>query len=230
MGEGQGPRKNPAMTAAIPVLYSFRRCPYAMRARLALLASSTECELREVTLAHKPPTLLLASPKGTVPVMVLPDGAVLEQSLDIMRWALRRNDPEGWLPPSAQAMGQALALIAQCDGEFKHHLDRYKYPNRHALPDGLQDRTLGNSYLAQLNHLLQTQRHLAGPAWGLADAAIAPFVRQWAHTDPPWFASQPWPALQQWLSAFENSAEFARAMVKLPPWQPGALAVQFGTH
>jgi glutathione S-transferase len=216
--------------ADFPVLYSFRRCPYAMRARLALLASGTVCELREVALAHKPTALLHASPKGTVPVLVPTDGKVLEQSLDIMLWALQRSDPTGWLPRSAQALDQALALISQCDGDFKHHLDRYKYPNRYALPDGLQHRALGSSYLSQLDHLLQTQGRLAGPAWGLADAAIAPFVRQWAHTDPPWFASQPWPALQPWLSAFENSAEFAKTMVKLPPWQPGALAVQFGSH
>jgi len=201
-----------------------------MRARSALLASGTVCELREVALAYKPAALLRASPKGTVPVLVLSDGTVLEQSLDIMLWALRRNDPKGWLPPSVLALNQALVLVSQCDGEFKYHLDRYKYPNRHALPDGLQDRALGSNYLAQLNHLLQAQAHLAGAAWGLADAAIAPFVRQWAHTDPAWFARQPWAALQHWLAGYEGSAEFAATMVKLSPWHPTAPAVPFGTR
>jgi len=215
--------------AEFPVLYSFRRCPYAMRARLALRASGTVCELREVALAHKPPELLLASPKGTVPVLVLPTGEVLEQSLDIMVWALQRNDPCAWLPAVTQDLNRAMALIAECDGEFKHHLDRYKYPNRYALHDGLQNRALGSTFLAQLNGILEVNGALGGPAWGLADAALAPFVRQWAHTDPAWFAAQPWTALQQWLARFEDSAEYAAAMVKFVPWQPGKPAVQYGT-
>lgn len=205
-------------TAALPVLYSFRRCPYAMRARLALLASGTVCQLREVALAHKPAPLLHASPKGTVPVLVLPDGAVLEQSLDIMLWALRRHDPLGWLPATGANLDVALALIAQCDGDFKAQLDRYKYPNRYALPDGLAHRDLGAQYLQMLNTRLQAQAYLHGDHFGLTDAAIAPFVRQFAHTDPAWFARQPWPALQAWLAAFESSAVYLRVMDKWPPW------------
>jgi len=131
----------------LPVLYSFRRGPYAMRARLALAASGMVCELREVVLAHKPAALLLASPKGTVPVLVLPNGTVLEQSLDIMLHALRQSDPWQWLPASAQDLSATLALIAQCDGSFKANLDRYKYPNRYALPDGLGDRAEGAVFL-----------------------------------------------------------------------------------
>ena len=211
-----------------PVLYSFRRCPYAMRARLALLASGTVCELREVKLSHKPPVLLLASPKGTVPVLVLPTGEILDQSLNIMVWALQRNDPWAWLPTLTHNLNGARALIAQCDGDFKHHLDRYKYPNRYELPDGLQHRALGGTYLMQLNDILKTNSALNGIAWGLADAAIAPFVRQWAHTDPAWFNAQPWPALQQWLAGFEDSPQYAAAMVKFAPWQANEPAVQFG--
>ena len=130
-----------AVTVPYPVLYSFRRCPYAMRARLTLAASGTKCELREVVLAQKPQALVQVSPKATVPVLVLPDGMVLEQSLDIMLWALRRHDPQHWLPTSTLELDSALALITQCDGDFKFHLDRYKYPNRYALPDGLADRS-----------------------------------------------------------------------------------------
>nr|WP_295770901.1 glutathione S-transferase [Rhodoferax sp.] len=207
--------------APYPVLYSFRRCPYAMRARLALVASGTVCELREVVLAHKPAALLQASPKATVPVLVLPDGAVLEQSLHIMLWALRRNDPQHWLPASEQGMADALQLIGQCDGDFKTQLDRYKYPNRYALPDGLAHRAEGALFLHGLNARLGEHRHLSGAAFGLADAAVAPFVRQFAHTDPAWFAGQPWPALQRWLAAFEESGDYARVMVKLAAWTEG---------
>lgn len=229
-GQGAGPgcrRRTAVTTTALPVLYSFRRCPYAMRARLALLASDTVCELREVVLARKPPELLQASPKGTVPVLVLPDGAVLEQSLDIMLWALRRHDPLQWQPATAPGMEAALSLIARCDGDFKAQLDRYKYPNRYALPDGLAHRSQGALFLQTLNTQLQTQAFLHGAHFGLADAAIAPFVRQFAHTDPDWFCSQPWPALHAWLTAFENSADYLRVMDKRAPWVSGQAPVHF---
>lgn len=191
-----------------------------MRARLALAASGTACELREVVLARKPQALLQASPKGTVPVLVLPDDTVLEQSLDIMLWALRRNDPQHWLPTSAPEMDGAMALIAQCDGEFKTQLDRYKYPNRYALADGLAHRAMGAQFLQTLNTRVEAQGFLHGKHWGLADAAIAPFVRQFAHTDPAWFAGQPWPTLQRWLADFEASSLYLRAMDKCPVWEP----------
>ena len=211
----------------LPVLYSFRRCPYAMRARLALLASGVVCELREVILAHKPAALLLASAKGTVPVLVLQDGRVLEQSLDIALWALSAHDPQSWLPPTGPLREAALHWIAQCDGDFKHHLDRYKYPHRYELPDGLAHRALGSEFLNRLNDTLTAHTSLGYSGWGLADAAVAPFVRQWAHTDAAWFAAQPWPVLQRWLADFEASASFARVMGKFPAWVAGTDRVQF---
>ena len=189
-----------------------------MRARLALRASDTLCEVREVILANKPLALLRASPKGTVPVLVLPDGFVLEQSLDIMLWALRRYDPKKWLPATSLDRDAALTLIAQCDGEFKAHLDRYKYPKRYALPDGVAHRSLGAQFLQKLQTRLQADLFLHGGEFGLADAAIAPFVRQFAHTDETWFANQPWPLLQQWLATFEASETFLGVMDKLPAW------------
>lgn len=213
--------------ATLPVLYSFRRCPYAMRARLALAASGTVCTLREVVLAHKPAALLDASPKGTVPVLVLADCQVLEQSLDIMLWALRRNDPQQWLPASEDGMAEALQLIARCDGDFKMHLDRYKYPNRYALPDGLGHRELGADFLKALDTLLNQHRHLMGADFGLADAAIAPFVRQFAHTDPAWFANQAWRALQTWLTEFEASTAYAAVMHRFAPWAEGQAIQRF---
>ena len=211
-----------------PVLYSFRRCPYAMRARLALLSSSTRCELREVVLRDKPAQMLEISPKATVPVMLLADGTVLEQSLDIMLWALERHDPDGWLPTDTAARSAQMDLIADCDGDFKAQLDRYKYPNRFGLATSTDARDKGGNYLACLEDHLRTLAYLSGARWGLADAAVAPFVRQWAHTDPAWFAAQPWSKLQAWLQQFERSSGFEAAMVKLPPWQIGAEPVWFG--
>jgi glutathione S-transferase len=212
---------------ALPVLYSFRRCPYAMRARLALQASGQSCVLREVVLAQKPMALLEASSKATVPVLVLPDGGVLEQSLDIMQWALQRNDPWAWLPASDSAKQQCAQDIADNDGPFKHRLDRYKYPHRFGLPDGRADRDAAAIWLRQWEHRLQSQTALAGDQWGLTDAALAPFVRQFAHTDALWFAAQPWPALQHWLATFEDSGLFAAVMDKLTAWNPSDTEIVF---
>ncbi len=213
------------MTPTLPVLYSFRRCPYAMRARLALHTSGIAVEHREVVLKNKPAHMLALSPKGTVPVLWLPDaqGAlgsqVLEQSLDIMMWALRKQDPLAWLPASDAGMADALALIAQNDGPFKRQLDRYKYPNRSGLETGAADRDEAALWLHTLDARLRSKRFLAGEHFGLADAAVAPFVRQYAHTDPGWFAAQAWPSLVTWLSAFEGSALFEVIMHKHAPWQ-----------
>ena len=212
------------MPPNLPVLYSFRRCPYAMRARLALHASGIALEHREVVLKNKPAHMLALSPKGTVPVLWLPNaqgavgGQILEQSLDIMLWALRQHDPLTWLPASDAGMADALALIAHNDGPFKQQLDRYKYPNRSGLNSGAVDRDEAAVWLHSLEVRLQSAPFLAGEQFGLADAAVAPFVRQYAHTDPGWFAAQAWPALVAWLAAFEASALFAAIMHKHAPW------------
>ncbi len=203
-----------------PILYSFRRCPYAMRARLALQASGTTVELREVVLKDKPAELLQASPKGTVPVLLLPDDRVLEQILDTMLWALLQRDPEHWLPLQSDWQ-DAMDCIALNDGAFKHALDRYKYPGRYGLSDGSVHRQQGAETLQRWETRLGEQPFLNGPHWGLLDAAIAPFVRQFAHTDPAWFAAQAWPQLQAWLAAFEASPAFAGVMHKVPVWQAG---------
>ena len=208
-------------TETLPVLYSFRRCPYAMRARMALLASGTACELREIVLRAKPAEMLAVSPKGTVPVLVLPDGTVLEESLEIMLWALERNDPENWLSPEHGSREAMLQLIAQCDGEFKFHLDRYKYPDRYENTDALMHRAAGTEFLLKLNGKMARHTHLYGNRPALADIAIAPFIRQFAHTDQAWFDAQPWPQLHLWLSTFLDSRLFNDAMRKYAPWEPG---------
>lgn len=207
-----------------PILYSFRRCPYAMRARLALIASGTVCHIREVKLSSKPAELLAASPKGTVPVLVCTDGKVIAESLDIMRWALEQNDPEGWLS------GEDTDLIATNDGPFKHHLDRYKYPDRHGS-DPLQHRAAGLELLAKLEERLVSQNYLCGTDRSMTDMAIFPFVRQFAATDQSWFDVQPIPRLRKWLDGHLSSPLFAQIMVRLAPWQPDDLPLEFpGRH
>ncbi len=206
-------------TVSFPILYSFRRCPYAMRARLALAASGQTVELREVDLQDKPAEMLQASPKGSVPVLVDLDGTVLEESLDIMLWALRQHDPDHWLEPETGDLGTMLALIAECDGDFKHHLDGYKY--RSSATETLEHRRAGAAFLLQLDVRLNRHTHLFGQRPALADMAIAPFVRQFAQTDMEWFQQQPWPALRAWLAAIIDSPDFTRIMKKQAKWLPG---------
>lgn len=205
---------------AEPILYSFRRCPYAMRARLALAVSGMRCEWREVRLSAKPAALLAASPKATVPVLVLPDGAVIDQSLDIMHHALARHDPEGWLARHDPA------LVEANDGAFKHDLDRYKYPERHQS-DPAVHRERGLAFLQGLEARLERTQHLCGAARGLADAAVMPFVRQFAAVDRDWFAALPLPRLHAWLAGHLASPLFATVMERVPFWTEGDAPVYF---
>ncbi len=205
----------------LPILYSFRRCPYAMRARLALLASGVDYEHREVVLRDKPAELLAASPKGTVPVLVLPNGQVIDQSLDIMLWALRQNDPYHWLENAEDA----LKLIAQCDGDFKFHLDRYKYPNRYDGADVLESRAKAAVFADSVNAHLQKKpknNYEFNSNLGIYHAGCMPFLRQFANTDKNWFSQQPWPALQAALASFEASNAFKTIMQAYTPWQARA--------
>lgn len=210
-----------------PVLYSFRRCPYAMRARLAIAVSGVVCELREVVLRNKPQAMLQASPKATVPVLIDVDGRVLEQSLDIMLWALGQKDPAGWLVPAREDLPAMLALIAQCDDQFKPHLDRYKYPQRYGNENGDEHRVLAGQWINLLEARLGEASYLFGAHAALADMAIVPFVRQFAHTDLDWFEAQPWPKVRGWLQSWSDSDLFERVMVKYVPWVPGAQVVRF---
>ena len=196
-----------------PVLYSFRRCPFAMRARLALVISDIRYALREVHLSRKPAPMLDASPKGTVPVLVLDDGTVLDESLLIMRWALDRNDPEGWLERDDPD------LIAHTDGAFKHDLDRYKYPDRYGS-DALAHRECGLQFLSMIDARLSASGQLCGAKHGMADAAIMPFVRQFAAVDPDWFAARPIAHVQAWLAGHLGSPLFQATMERVAPWSP----------
>ena len=219
----------------LPVLYSFRRCPYAMRARLAIAASGLRCELREVVLRSKPADLLTASPKATVPVLVLPGGQVIEQSLEIMHWALAQNDPHDWLAADRATLTAMQALIAGNDGEFKQDLDRYKYPNRYQHEHVGNEQVFAQAHrvnagrwLMELESRLSRDVWLFGDAASLADMAILPFVRQFAHTDRAWFDAQPWPHLKAWLRDWETGTLFQQVMEKYPPWQPGEPGIALG--
>jgi glutathione S-transferase len=215
----------------LPILYSFRRCPYAMRARLALLASGIEYEHREVVLRDKPAELLAASPKGTVPVLVLQSGEVkgevIDQSVDIMLWALRQNDPYHWLQPelvspkasSKFSLEDALSVIAQCDGDFKYHLDRYKYPNRFDHVDAIKNRAKAADFAEKINALMLQNHYNFNSCLGIYYAGCMPFLRQFANTDKVWFNTQPWPALQLALAEFETSKAFKTTMQLHPQWQ-----------
>lgn len=200
---------------ALPVLYSFRRCPYAIRARMALCYADVEVAVREVALRDKPQALYAISPKATVPVLQLASGEVLDQSLDIMLWALRQSDPDGWLV--AGDLAQAGSWIALNDGPFKLLLDRYKYSQRHpeSSLQAHRERAL-DALLYRLDDQLRTSAFLLGPTNSYADVALFPFVRQFALVDKPWFDAMPLPGLQRWLSAWLGCALFASVMHQAP--------------
>ncbi|MDE1912732.1 MAG: glutathione S-transferase [Pseudomonas sp.] len=192
------------------VLYSFRRCPYAMRARMALRYSGVAVQIIEVSLKAKPAEMLALSPKGTVPVLSV-DGRVIDESLAIMRWALAQNDPEGWLLGDDRA---TQALIEENDQGFKHQLNRYKYAERYPEQPMEHYRAEGEVFLMKLEGLLAEQEYLLAGHLSLADVALAPFVRQFAHVDREWFGQAPYPRLQGWLQRFLESPLFIVVMAK----------------
>jgi len=201
----------------LPLLYSYRRCPYAMRARLAMLQANRRFQTFEIVMRDKPATLLALSPKGTVPVLHLPDGGVLEESLDIMRWALESPDPEGWWSRAQTDDNQRL--LRTNDGDFKRLLDRYKYPDRYPEDGQSREAVRAQAVAALLTPLetrLQAQRYLGGATPCATDLAIFPFVRQFAAVEPDWFAAQPMPALQAWLAGWLSSRLFEVCMTKQP--------------
>lgn len=211
------------MSVTMPRLYSFRRCPYAMRARLGLLFAEQQVELREVVLKNKPEAMLAISPKGTVPVLELleKDGStkqVIAESREILEWALTQQDRQGLLNTD---LARANALIEQNDNEFKHSLNRYKYAERYPEFSELEYRQQGEVFLQQLENLLANHPYLLGDKISIADIAIMPFVRQFAHVDREVFYSLPYSKLQLWLSAWLENPVFQKAMVKHKAWTPG---------
>lgn len=211
------------MSPVAPILWSFRRCPYAIRARAAILCAGITVELREILLRDKPEAFLQTSPSATVPTLRHGD-IVLDESLDIMVWALEQQDPLGLLDMPQEGW----QVIEANDGPFKEALDHTKYASRHPDLNAVAERAKAATYLSDLNARLKGQAALFDDKFSLADQAIWPFVRQFANTDRAWFDAQPWPDLIAWLNRFTEGEVFARIMVKYPPWSEGDAPVRFG--
>ncbi|MCG6200953.1 glutathione S-transferase [Psychromonas antarctica] len=206
------------------LFYSFRRCPYAMRARLAIAYSQQLVELREISLKAKPQTMLAVSAKGTVPVLQLADGTVLDESLDIMAWALEGSDPDGWLQGNLSEM---LSLIDENDFEFKGWLDKYKYADRYPEHSPLYYRDNAEEFLTQLEHQLRNNAYLFGDRISLADMAILPFIRQFSAVDKAWFSQAPYPRIKIWLANFIDSTLFQSIMKEYPTWLESKQQITF---
>ncbi len=209
---------------SLPVLYSFRRCPYAMRARLALAYAQCRVELREIILRDKPQHMLEISPKATVPVLQLQDGSVIDESFDIMLWALQKHDPDQWLASGNNGSNSGLEWLldeTDVDGHFKRALDRYKYCERFPERPQASYRSECEVLIAKLEHKLTGHGYLLGDDKSLADMVVLPFVRQFAHVDKAWFAQRPYANVQRWLAEFIASDLFLAVMKKYQPWQEG---------
>jgi glutathione S-transferase len=200
-----------------PILYTFRRCPYAIRARMALRYANITVRIREIVLRNKPESMLAYSPKGTVPVLILSDGLVIDQSQDIMRWALKNSDPDAWLREEDQ--GQIHQLIEDNDNKFKPLLDNYKYPQNSEKQDSAYYRNQAIPYLQTLNDSLGQHRWLLGEHISLADVALFPFIRQFAMVDKDWFWQSSLLSLQTWLQYLLDSDLFLSVMKKYQPWE-----------
>ncbi len=202
-----------------PILYSYRRCPYAMRARMALRYANIDVEIREIALREKPAHMLSVSPKGTVPVLVLASGQVLEQSLDIMDWALAQSDVDEWIIQDQEVQKLTADLIATNDDAFKQALDKYKYAIR--FPENTPDvyRAAGEEFLQRLESLLRQNTYLFRNTISKADVATFPFVRQFSMVDEAWFEVANYPALKDWLNGLLHSQLFIDVMQKYPVWR-----------
>ena len=197
----------------LPILYSFRRCPYAMRARMAIHISDQRCELREVLLRDKPPSMLQYSAKGTVPVLILQDGKVIDESLDVIDWALNLNDPDDW--QRSKDKEKTKELIKINDGEFKYHLDRYKYSKRYDNEDPEFHRKKCLKFIESVNNELNNSKYIFDDNISYADIVLLPFIRQFRIADIEWFDSLPYDNLKKWLSSFLDSSLLNSIMKKL---------------
>ena len=209
----------------LPILYSFRRCPYAMRARMAIHASGQKCELREVLLRDKPPSMIEYSLKGTVPVLILQDGNVIDESLDVIDWALNLNDPDNW--QRSKDNEKTKELIKINDGEFKHHLDRYKYSKRYDNEDPEFHRKKCLKFIESVNNELNNSKYIFDDNISYADIVLLPFVRQFRIADMEWFDSLPYDNLKKWLSSFLDSSLLHSIMKKYDLWKEGDKSIVF---
>ena len=209
----------------LPILYSFRRCPYAMRARMAIHISGQKCELREVLLRDKPPSMLEYSAKGTVPVLILQDGKVIDESLDVIDWALNLNDPDDW--QRSKDKEKTKELIKINDGEFKYHLDRYKYSKRYDNEDPEFHRKKCLKFIESINNELNNSEYIFDDNISYADIVLLPFIRQFRIADIEWFDSLPYDNLKKWLSSFLGSSLLNSIMKKYDLWKEGDKSIVF---
>jgi len=219
------PEKNQEPTTTLSIFYSFRRCPYAIRARMALKYSGVSVLLREIELKNKPPQMLCCSVKGTVPVLVLADGTIIDESRDIMLWALGLTDPEHWLTENSAT--EINHLLNDNDYRFKNALDQYKYADRYPDQPVEYYRTQGETFLALLECRLTNHRFLMGDKVSMADIGIFPFIRQFALVDKDWFYQSSYHQLQAWLDHFLQSELFISVMQKYPSWTESSEPVFF---
>uniref|UniRef100_UPI0040470840 glutathione S-transferase n=1 Tax=Orrella sp. TaxID=1921583 RepID=UPI0040470840 len=204
------------MSTQLPVLYSYRRCPYAMRARMALRVAQVTVSTVEIDLRDKPADLVAASPKATVPVLCLGDGKILDESLDIVRWALTIRDPDDWARGWEDSA--AMDLLARTDGDFKRWLDRYKYATRFPVSEPTAARAAAFEVLIEpLSLQLQNKPFIGGETPMVQDVLIFPFVRQFAGVDPVWFKSNASQSVQNWLAFWVDSPLFKQIMLKSEP-------------
>ncbi|MCL1078996.1 glutathione S-transferase [Parashewanella spongiae] len=216
---------------ALPILYSLRNCPYAMRARLALYASGQQVLLRDIVLSNKPAEMLIVSPKGTVPVLVTADKQVIDESLSIMKWAFSQTDPDDYLNKAhTSALVEMLSVIALFDNEFKGHLEKYRCSKRYHEPSLLEDRQQCERYLADLESRLSQHQYLMSDKPSLTDLALMPFIRQFARVERQWYLQSPYPNLRQWLNGYLQSKMFSKVMAQYPMWLDSKEDVVFGAE
>ena len=207
-----------------PILYTFRRCPFAMRARFTLFYCGIKPEIREVKLSNMPQALLMLSPKATVPVLQLSEGRVIDESLDIMHWALSITDQSHWL----ENRHVCNSLIELSDNKFKPLLDKYKYADRHTELSQLEHRQNAEPFLNSLDKRLKQHLYLVDDQIRLADIAIFPFIRQFAGVDPSWFGQSDYGGVKRWLDALTESSQFKSIMHKYAVWQENDAAIYLG--
>ncbi|UJF20703.1 glutathione S-transferase [Shewanella sp. OMA3-2] len=214
---------------SLPVLYSLRNCPYAIRARLAIYASGQKVYLRDLVLSNKPAEMLAVSPKGTVPVLVTLDNAVIDESVSIMQWAFSQTDPGDYRHNSApNALAEMLFLIERYDNEFKGYLEKYRCAKRYHETSLINDRQKCEPYLAELEMRLSQHQYLMSDKPSLADLALMPFVRQFARVERQWYLQSPYPKLRQWLNCYLQSKMFSKVMSQHSMWLDLKEDVVFG--
>jgi len=208
-----------------PILYTFRRCPYAMRARFAIRSSKIIVEIREIKLQEKPLEFLKLSPKGTVPVLITNSGEVLEESMDIIYWALNKNDPHKWLAKGKLENQEIIKLLDDLENKFKPNLDKYKYPSRFSGVDQFFHRDKNLCFLKKLNCYLENNKSLNCEHLSLLDYTIFPFVRQFRNVDQDWFDKLNFIFLNKWINQIIDSKDFSSIMKKFKKWEPNDVPI-----